>query len=224
MAWIKNIGGWFVSLLVVIMAASLIFSSLNSQNDEGISIFGVSGYVVLSDSMVPIFASGDVIIIQAVPPESLVSGDIITFRSRDPLTFGEIISHEIHEVINVEDTFTFITKGVNLNTIDNTPVSSAEIIGKYWFRIPYIGFVINFSRTLWGFILLFVTPMLVLIGFELSRFLYHYQKHLRQKILANLGEKNISQPSLTEDERYQTMQKELQKIREENERLKKKPK
>jgi signal peptidase len=223
MRGLKKLMRWLLAGLVFIVATALLLSALNPRNDEGISVFGISAYVVVSDSMVPKFAAGDVIIIQEVPAESLVIGDVITFRSRDSNTFGEIISHEIYDIVinNTDGALNFITRGVNLGTIDATPVISTEIIGKLAFNIPLLGFVVNFARSTTGFIFLFILPMTLLIGFEIFRFLKQYQLYLKEKILGTISTK--SQPSISEGNAstIKDLEEEIKRIKEENERLKK---
>jgi signal peptidase len=223
MRGLKKLMRWLLAGLVFIMASALLLSALNPRNDEGISVFGVSAYVVVSDSMVPKFAAGDVIIIQEVPAETLVIGDVITFRSRDPNTFGEIISHEIYEIVinNTDGALNFITRGINLGTIDTTPVISTEIIGKLVFSIPLLGLGVNFARSTLGFIVLFILPMTLLIGFEIFRFLKQYQLYLKEKILNAMP--TTVQPTSSEanPSTIKDLEEEIKRMKEENERLKK---
>jgi signal peptidase len=220
---LKRLIRWVLIGTVVIMTSAFLVSALNPRNDEGISIFGVSAYVVVSDSMVPKFAAGDVIIIQAVDSEDLSVGDVITFRSRDPNTFGEIISHEIYDIVfnNIDETLSFITRGINLGTIDATPVLSTEIIGKLIFSIPRIGIVVNFARSTIGFISLFVIPMTILIGFEIFRFLKQYQLYLKEKILNGLPTGTTQGLPETKDNAIKDLEEQIKRMKEENERLKK---
>jgi signal peptidase len=220
---LKRLIKWVLIGLVLIMTSALLVSALNPRNDEGISVFGVSAYVVVSDSMVPKFSAGDIIIIQAVDSEDLSVGDVITFRSRDPNTFGEIISHEIYEIVfnNDDGTLSFITRGINLGTIDATAVLSTEIIGKLVWSIPRLGVVVNFARSTIGFISLFIIPMTLLIGFEIFRFLKQYQLYLKEKILNGLPTRTAQGVPEAKENTIKDLEEEIRRIKEENERLKK---
>jgi signal peptidase len=220
---LKKFMKWVLAGLVFIMASSLLLSALNPRNDEGVTLFGVSAYVIVSDSMAPRFSAGDVVIIQEVPAESLVIGDIITYRSRDANTFGEIITHEIYDIVlnNVDGTLNFITRGINLGSIDATPVVSTEIIGKLVFSIPLLGLVVDFARSTIGFITLFILPMTLLIGFEILRFLKQYQLYLTEKILTSNPTKTPPIDLEVRESTIKDLEEEIKRIKEENERLKK---
>ena len=200
---------------IAIIGTLFIVSFVSRGNNQANSIFGVSAYVVLSDSMAPRFSSGDIIIIAQVNPTDLNEGDIITFISRDPLTFGEIITHQIEDIIEVNGLLNFITKGINLNSIDSTPVSEQEILGRFVFHIPYLGFLVNYVQTTEGFIVSFVLPMSGLIIVEVGRFLKHYNLYVKGKIMSTISMPNQTKP-MTEEEKIKSLEAELAKLKETN--------
>lgn len=168
------------TFLYILLLSGMLFAViyLLTQNDkEGKKIFGYQMYIVLSDSMKPVFSSGDLIFVKSVDPNTLNEGDIISYRSRDPESFGEIITHQIVDVEYSGQQF--ITKGTNSDTIDQTPVEAEFVLGKFQFDIPYLGYVFNFLRTNQGFVLLFIVPLSLMIIVEFVRFfqlIYLYKK------------------------------------------------
>ncbi len=102
--------------------------------------------VVVSDSMKPVFARGDVVFSQTISKEPHV-GDIVTFKARDiqnPIT---------HRVFKIQDNFV-ITKGDNLpspddyGTTKNDVIAKAVVIGGRPIVIKGIGsyFILDFTR------------------------------------------------------------------------------
>ena len=86
---------WIVAAAAVL---SMLFSVLSSlafdRNDRG--VFGLRFYVVRTDSMAATdFAAGDLIVVRTVDPTALGEGDIVTFVSRDPDSYGETVTHKI---------------------------------------------------------------------------------------------------------------------------------
>ncbi len=89
------------------------------------------------------FDKGDVIVLRGVEPEDVVVGDVLVFAA------GR--SHPIiHRVITVDDNdegIFYETKGDHNPTqivdsgLDETNISSTAVIGKGFFRIPYVGYV-----------------------------------------------------------------------------------
>lgn len=113
--------------------------------------------VVQSGSMEPEFGAGSMILVY--PSQEYEEGDIITFRrdeERAPIT------HRIQEVVK-DDEITYITKGDANVSHDMDEVAIGQVIGKVRLSIPYIGTLIDFARTPYGFVLLIAVPALIVI-------------------------------------------------------------
>jgi signal peptidase I len=127
-------------------------------------------YSVQTGSMRPTINEGDLILVREDSTYS--KGDIITYidsNSNVPVTVT-------HRIENVNEDGTFTTKGDFNSVIDINPVSTDEIVGKYFFRLPYLGYPINFIRTVPGFILLVVIPATIIIYEEIKKIKYALQK------------------------------------------------
>jgi len=123
-------------------------------------------YIVESGSMEPNLPVGSVIFVDTdVSAKQVEEGDIISFtqgRGTIPTT------HRVHEkrtaTVDNTTTVSFITKGDNNEDPDPDPVYRDEIVGKYMFHIPFIGYVIAFAGTDLGWLVLVVVPMFLLFA------------------------------------------------------------
>ncbi len=120
-------------------------------------------YVVLSGSMEPYMAAGDVVIVDEVDPEGVAVGDVITY-SRDG---GR--STTTHRVVGFVETDadgrTIQTKGDANPTQDPYLVRRSQVVGEVAYVIPYIGYVVGFVGTRFGQVLLVAVPFgLLLLG------------------------------------------------------------
>jgi signal peptidase len=133
-----------------------------------------SVYIVKSDSMKPVFASGDLLVIgkpgaPLVP--DIIPGQIVSFQRN-----GEFVTHRIVSI----DGNTVRTKGDVMEDIDPWTVSSfADIQGCYLFRIPYIGLVSVFLKTKVGWFVCVILPALCLIAFLVKDIV----KEVRQRFI-----------------------------------------
>ena len=150
----------------------LLFINFSSNKGEFIKIGKYSFLDVNGDSMYPKIKDGDYIAINMNVKEKYEKGDIVSFVYSSP--DGKfIVTHEIVEVINNEETYMYVTKGINNDENDENTLTNSEIIGKYMnFRIPLLGYVVRFSRTQLGYFLLVVVPlglMLLISTYELIK-------------------------------------------------------
>lgn len=94
---------------------------------------------IVSDSMVPTFARGDVVVVRQLnikEANKIKIGDILQYESE-----GRMIIHRVVRINeNEEDGRIFITKGDNNNAPDVKPVSESQIRGVVKYSIPKVGY------------------------------------------------------------------------------------
>jgi len=129
------------------------------SKDKIPSLLGFRPMTVLTGSMSPQINPGDVIIDKRINTEDIRLGDIVTYRVNSTM----LVTHRVVNVLNKDDKLTFETKGDANNSPDDKFVTEKQIIGKYIFRIPYAGYLSQFSRSIFGFIILVLIPTVLLI-------------------------------------------------------------
>ncbi len=159
---VNIIGDILIIFILVILVGIIYLNIMYSIHKEKIpSIGGLRMLTVLSGSMRPVLEPGDIIIIK--DNTNIVEGDIITFKSNNL-----IITHRVINVTSVEDRVLYKTKGDNNNVEDKTLIKEENILGEYFFRIPYIGYVMEFFRSKLG-IMIIVTIIGLLVIFEVIK-------------------------------------------------------
>ncbi len=121
---------------------------------------GYSTYIVKSDSMKPVFKSGDMVVIGSpgLPFVKDISPDRIVSFERN----NEMVTHRI---VSIEGD-TVYTKGDAQENVDPWSVSRFfDIKGCYIFHIPYIGLASTFLKTRLGWLVCVILPALGLVSF-----------------------------------------------------------
>ncbi len=159
----------FVYLLsLVIVIAAVLFAADKSPNK---SFFGYRYYVVLTDSMVPEFASGDVVFVKVTGADDISENDVITFN---PSSDGEAyLTHRVVEKINnFEGTGVtcFRTKGDANDSEDSFLIDEDRLIGKVKAHVPKMGIAIRFVQLRW-YLLVPILIMAVLF-FKLMQYYF----------------------------------------------------
>lgn len=112
-------------------------------------------FVVLTASMTPEIEPGDAVIVAERDPATIQEGDVITFlrgTSEVPVT------HRVIGVVESEGGIAFETMGDANEAPDAGVVPAANVLGVVVVAIPYIGYVIQFANSEYGFIALIVVP------------------------------------------------------------------
>jgi len=140
---------WIISTILGLLIAVLAFVYFSPQ---------YSMYMVRSESMTPAINMGDVIFVG--PPDGIFSdgigpGTIITYGSGN-----ELITHRVV----TQQGLSYITKGDALEEPDSTPVVISQVVGTYIFKIPKLGYMVNFMHTKIGWYVVVILPAILILG------------------------------------------------------------
>lgn len=168
-----------VLIVAIVLAAICTYMSFVATSGSGVpSFFGIRLLTVQTDSMMDTLMPGDLIVDTPVK-------DAKDLRQNDIITYWTIIGGErvlnTHRIVNIYDGGEFCifeTQGDNNTIADPLTVHENEIVGKYLFRIPGVGKVIDYMQSPLGFFLVVVLPVLIFFIYHLIQFfrvLFEYQ-------------------------------------------------
>ena len=163
---IRKIFVYCLAAFIIIVA--IVFAASKSPTK---SMFGFRYYVVLTDSMVPEFSSGDMVFVKLSAAENINNGDIITFN---PSSGSDAyLTHRVTEKLNDYQgtgVTCFRTKGDANNTEDSFLIDESRVIGKVMFHVPKLGVIVRFVQLRWYFILPLI--ILLLVFFKMMKYYF----------------------------------------------------
>ena|SRR4030067_2184060 len=155
---------------------------------------GLTFYTVVSGSMEPTIPVGSLIYSGKFSLDDLKKEDVITFTRTDENGNSSVVTHRIDEVKKADITMftpdkkeqkitkiSFVTKGDANGSADQEEVLPNQILGKYEWGVPKLGYVAIFAQTQTGFILLVVLPALILIIWEILSVIMHFKGKYQKK-------------------------------------------
>lgn len=166
---IINYSTKIIYLLLAIILLAVIFSFLPLKNNYKL-------LVVKSGSMEPEIHTGSLILIKPVNEYSV--GDVITRKTEEKMT---TITHRIIEKKEIDGKAVFVTKGDANNVSDGEKVTQESIVGKVFFNIPYLGYLVNFAKTTQGLILIVIIPVTIIVYEEILKIKKEIVKIMRKK-------------------------------------------
>lgn len=158
---VVNIAG-LVGLVVIVMPF-VVFAVPQAVGAQ-------QSYVVLSGSMQPAMDPGDVILVEAVDPETIQRGDVVTFTNGDE---AAPTTHRVVEVVDQAGEPAFRTKGDANEDADHALVPASRVegrvmtVGNELVVLPAIGYVIEYAGTEIGFALLVALPLALFAASEI---------------------------------------------------------
>lgn len=158
-----------LAAVVIALALVVLLRTVFTPAGEVPSLGNYSFMRTLTGSMEPAIPVHSFIVTEAVDPESLQVGDIITFRSTESKLEGVLNTHRITSVYEEGGQLMFHTKG-DVNAVeDSEPVSSINVVGKVVFISAALGTVVSLFSNPLVFFPFVVVPLVLLLGFELVK-------------------------------------------------------
>lgn len=161
-----------LTLMFVILITVIVYVIEEKRNidEERYTSPLVSAYIIISQSMEPTIKVYDAVVDRKILPASIKVGDVITFVSHDPISYGKTITHRVIGIDqDSEGYYRYRTKGDNNNTEDNWIVPETNVIGKVMFNIPGLGYIQHFLSTSYGWIIAIVLPCLAIIVYDIVK-------------------------------------------------------
>jgi len=171
---------WLLISALIIIATSTAFSALKIPG-------GLKMLVVQSGSMEPTIKTGSVILIKK--QDTYSTGDIISFVGAG----SDSTTHRVTKTNIVKGKEIFNTKGDVNKGEDQEKVGIDSVLGKTVFTIPYLGYLIAFTKTQQGFIFLIVIPATIIIFSEIL--------NIKREILLFREKRKSKQPLPSSEEK-----------------------
>jgi len=163
-----------VLIPILIINLTLIVKSFTSP-EKVPDFMGYKPFIVLSGSMEPVFASGDLVLVKEISADSLKEGDIIAFREGNA-----VVTHRIMTITAEDGVRQYITKGDNNNVEDRIAVTDDKIEGKYLLNVDGLGNAGMFMQTPLGMVIFIALPMILFILYDIFRRRY-YERREKQR-------------------------------------------
>lgn len=167
---LKIVGNLIYGLLVLFVVLLLLVVILQRFSNNTITLGGFRIFNIATESMVPVYNVGDVIIDKKVDPKDLKPGDDISYLGKERDFAGKIVTHRIESIEKQEDgTYKIITKGV-ANAFQDPEITDSQIQGKVIYKFITLSFISKIIRKslVMMYVLIFI-PIGIIIFINLRK-------------------------------------------------------
>lgn len=152
-----------ITTLIIILIVSVIFVQRVSNNK--VTFGGYSMFTIVTESMVPKYEVGDMILAKSVDVNSLKRGDDVVYLGRQDSYKDKIVTHQIVKIEMNGNRRVFHTKGI-ANNYEDPIVVGDQIYGKVIYKSWLLSFLSKIVNNTYGFYFIVFVPFVIMIFFE----------------------------------------------------------
>ena len=173
---LKIIGNILYYLLVIFIVLILLVVILQRVTKNNASIGGIRIFNIVTESMVPEYKVGDILISKSTSLDKIKVGDDIVYLGNKDTFTGKVVTHRVIDIEKNEDgTYLFHTKGI-ANTAEDPVVSGSQIYGVIIYKTVILSFISKIINNLYGFYFLIFIPLTILIVVKIIK-IYQERKY-----------------------------------------------
>ncbi len=187
-----------ITVIAVLFTIMAVFTILTTEKGKAPEMFGMSAMVVVSGSMEPEIPVGSVILVKKCEPADVAEGDIISFYSRDESIRGQINTHRVIGIEELDGQYQFETKGDANVSSDAVAVLGEDLIGRVIGISSIFGKLAKIVSSRLGMLLVIVVPLAIIFALNAKDVAKIYKETLKEE--AALEEQKRSGRSDEKDE------------------------
>jgi len=147
-----------ILILFILTGLLIVVSILPIKNNYRI-------LAVMSGSMEPTIPTGALVVVKPVSEYKV--DNIITFKSEQKK--NDFTTHRLYSIETSDSGNVYITKGDANEEPDFERISENRVIGKQFYSIALLGYVIGYVKTLPGLLIIIIVPAVIIIYEEINK-------------------------------------------------------
>ena len=149
---------WILTFLIILIVSVIVIQRVSNNK---LTLGGYSIFTVVTQSMIPKYQVGDMLLARVVDTSTLKVGDDVVYMGQVGTFNGKIVTHQI---VNIEEGSPrkFHTKGIN-NMIEDPVVQEGQILGRVVFKLSLLSFISKIISNQYGFFFIIFFPIVVLV-------------------------------------------------------------
>jgi signal peptidase len=170
------------TIIGVALAAFILVVCMQRFSDNKLSLFNFRLFSVVSQSMVPVYDIGDVLVAKEQDPSTIKEGDIVSYLGTTGSFANKVVTHRVVNVEKREDgKYYYRTKG-DANLVEDPIVMEDQLYGVVVHKSVLLSLVYRIVGTQIGFFMFIIIPIMFVIGSEMISTLLEKEEDRRKKM------------------------------------------
>lgn len=159
---LKLINNIIYVILFLIVASVLFVVILQRASNNAIALGGIRIFNIVSESMVPKYNIGDVLVVKSIEPQNIKVGDDIAYIGQESTFNQKIVTHQVIKIDYENGEYIFHTKGI-ANILEDPLVHQNQVFGKVVYKIWILSFISKILSNVYVVFFGIFVPIVVLI-------------------------------------------------------------
>ena len=159
---LKLINNIVYVILFLIVASVLFVVILQRASNNAIALGGVRVFNFISESMIPKYNIGDVLVVKSIEPQNIKVGDDIAYIGQESTFNQKIVTHQVIKIDYENGEYIFHTKGI-ANILEDPLVHQNQVFGKVVYKIWILSFISKILSNVYVVFFGIFVPIVVLI-------------------------------------------------------------
>ncbi len=157
--FIWNLIKGIITILIILVVLIIVLQRVTNNK---ITLGGYSIFIVVTESMVPKYTVGDMLLAKKVDIDTIKVGDDVVYTGAIGSFSGKTVTHQVIQIENDGTNKIFHTKGIN-NTIEDPTITGNQIQAKVISKLAILSLLTKIINNQYGFFFIIVIPLVILI-------------------------------------------------------------
>lgn len=212
---LRIIGNIIYYLLVVIVVIILAVVLLQRVTNNNVSVAGIRIFNIVTESMVPKYQVGDILVSKSINPSQIKVGDDLVYLGEVDSFQGKIVTHQVIDIEQENGQYKFHTKGI-ANTEEDPVVSESQVYGIIIYKTHILSFISKIINNLYGFYFLIFVPLAILIIVKIIKIYREYKESKEEDSIDEESQEKAIEENKESDETAEKSKKEKEKNKKED--------
>lgn len=159
---LKLINNIVYVILFLIVASVLFVVILQRASNNAIALGGVRVFNIISESMIPKYNIGDVLVVKSIEPQNIKVGDDIAYIGQESTFNQKIVTHQVIKIDYENGEYIFHTKGI-ANILEDPLVHQNQVFGKVVYKIWILSLISKILSNVYVVFSGIFVPIVILI-------------------------------------------------------------
>ena len=146
-----------ITLVLILMLAVILVQRFSSNN---FSVGGIRVFTIISNSMLPDYEPGDILVLKEENPSNIKIDDNVTYIGKTGQVKGLVVTHKVIDKREEDGKYYFTTQGTN-NEIADPEIDESQIYGKVVYKTVLLSALCKIMLKPAGYYILFMLVALV---------------------------------------------------------------